>query len=114
LITPAPCCGKQQPVEKREAASKHKPCCCCSESAEQTPSPPKPEPKPRTPVKPCCCEKAPTVPSDLARIIPDLAAVALFVPVEPGLLESAVRTPSGSVFVDSSPPLHILHSVWLC
>jgi hypothetical protein len=118
MVGSAPCCNQCQPVKNEKVPSthpsSHKSCCCSSETTEQNSNCPAPSPKPSTPVKPCCCEKAPSSLPEGARLLPDLFVVPLAVLVELPFSNGIDRAAAGPALVDTSPALHVLHCVWLC
>src|SRR5262245_31822275 len=110
----AACCGKQQPVEKQEAPQTAKNCCCCPEPSDQKCNRRNSTAKPSKPAKSCCCESLPSLLTEKADQWPDLVAMPLVILVEELVFDASDRIDSGHVFVDSSPPLHVLHCVWMC
>jgi hypothetical protein len=112
VLGTAPCCGKNVPSEKQPAPPEHKSCCCCKEPARQGRN--ESTPNPATPVKPCFCEKSPTIPTDVTRFVPDLLVLP-FVPLTEFVhIIATEQIKSGVPFATSSPPLHLSHCVWLC
>ncbi len=109
-------CGEKPPLaEKQEnAPPSHKGCCCCPEALQTEPAESAPAPKPNKPVTSCCCEKQPTALPDTGWHLPDWDVSPPAIPVARLSVVRGVPGPTGRVFVASSPPLYVLHCVWLC
>jgi hypothetical protein len=111
VFVPAACCGKQQSAERGTPAP-HKNCCCRSKPAQQNDNEPKSNGS--APAKPCSCEKAPSVPSDMARFVPDLLVQCFERATEFAHFSITEQIQSGRPAGALSPPLHVSHCVWLC
>jgi hypothetical protein len=98
-----------QAAEKAEEAD----CCCCT--AKEKPAPAKSREAPsRAPT--CCCDPQPGVSSasDVTGKAPAPALPAVLVSFSSvAALSSALALAPPSLH-DPSPPLHILHCLWLC
>ena len=106
-LTKGTCCDRPTTTAAKEPAPN---CCCCpaEETTEPTPDPTPP------PEKSWCCEREPTILSSSDFFGVDLSfahAVDLFHPVPKPSLSPAK---SDRTWAYHSPPLNVLHCVWLC
>lgn len=105
LIPLATACPDETPVEAAE-------CCHCSNGVKHEPS--TPTPKPAKPLKACCCQPDSLAGPNAEKFHFDLGMVA---PVDATVSDLALPNNPGQVahgFHLLSPPLNLLHCVWLC
>src|SRR5437588_9238821 len=98
-------CPDEAPVEVAE-------CCPCSDSVKQKPAAPTPEPA--KPLKACCCQPDTLAGPNAEKFHLDLGVVA---PVSATAPDLPLPNAPGQIdhgFHLLSPPLHVLHCVWLC
>lgn len=98
------CCSSPPQAEKNAPETKQ--CCHCPESSDQ---PEIPEPS-----KPCECGLDSTVPAGAETFNPDLVLVSLPVGIEAGLTGGLSLGLAAPAPHSLSPPLQLLHCVWLC
>jgi hypothetical protein len=112
----ADCCAKPQQTQKEESAppTPKRSCCCCLEQPSGEPTDSEPVPPPTKPAKSCCCEKQPTAPPKAVQQLPDLDALPSTLPIPLTTDAREESVPAGQVFIGPSPPLHVLHCIWLC
>jgi hypothetical protein len=105
---------RAQESSKEKAAENPAPCCCCVPKPAPAPEQPKEE-SPQTPS--CCCEPQPaallSAPVKAPTIFDALAIVASVVgaPITLPFLTIPAEIPGHHA---NSPPLHLLHCLWLC
>ena len=85
-------------------------CCCCCDREENAPAKPKEAPD----VPPCCCKPLPmaflTMPDDTDAPLPALPVMF----ESPQDFIADFMWMQAVIHIDPSPPLHILHCLWLC
>jgi hypothetical protein len=89
-------------------------CCCCGD--QETPTPSKPAPTPKTP--PCCCQETiAALSTSWQEGGPDAIPFA-FLPADfddwREEFSAFAHEPSLPSWLDTSPPLQILYCTWLC
>jgi hypothetical protein len=110
------CCWLPAAHADEPKAADAAPCCCCAEK----PAPkPKQTPSEETPQLPsCCCDPQPALAPDDAVAVPRsklvLALDAVFNTSDIVAVEVSTWQPLSAVLRTHSPPLHLLHCVWLC
>ncbi|HMF17451.1 MAG TPA: hypothetical protein VKE98_09610 [Gemmataceae bacterium] len=118
------CCGSKQKSccasEKKEAPAKSESRCpfCQEDPDSSKPSPQAPSSKPgksNEPAKSVCCEQAPIDRPAKENPLPDVSVsilgyALLEIPTTPAMHGDGPV----EVLLISSPPVHILHCVWLC
>ncbi len=92
-------------------------CCCSHAKPAKSPAPAKPaEEKPETPS--CCCELAPvavlTDVPDGTDLKPVVVLAVLPTSIDEISLDACVGWLTAPFLHLNSPPLHLLHCVWLC
>lgn len=103
-------------VEKSTPTPAPAPCCCCEPQTTETAGttdPTAPREAPPVPIK-CCCEaQASLLPKPIEKTSPPAFVFALPVlaVAPPAVVVDVVAPCAGDIV---SPPLHLLHSVWLC
>ncbi len=102
-----------------QAPAKTADCCHCSQSVtqeqeKQEPEAPARSPEPVKPVKTCCCQPDTLAGPNGEKVQLDLGPAVPFIATAPELapVGSPGRTSFG--FHSHSPPLQLLHCVWLC
>jgi len=110
------CCIAALPIPTRAepTASPAKACCCCSvkpaSPSSAHPETPKPR-QPKSPVKPCCIEKA-ALPATLQQ--DQLTAELPALPVDAIVISSQEAAKTPSPWLPAHRSLHLQHCVWLC
>jgi hypothetical protein len=103
-------CPEQTPAKAAD-------CCPCKEGTKQKPATPKPAPtqEPAKPFKTCCyCQPATFTEPRSEKVHLD------FGPAVPLIASTFDAAPAGTadlttcVYLSDSPPLQLLHCVWLC
>lgn len=102
------------PAETAKAAAAPQPLSCCHHKpVQKQPSPCAPQ-SPAKPGQMLCCFPQPTVPQKTSWQAPDLAMLPFEQPVVLALGTLSPSLPEPAWFVVNSPPLNLLHCVWLC
>jgi hypothetical protein len=107
------CCAIAKAETPKSADSQKEPVCPhCKLAKKSTPSR-SDTPAPAAPITKCCCERLPSQDNRAETLVSSDLAVAVPAVFEsrPAVVLTLTAVP---VVIDTSPPPHVLHCVWLC
>jgi hypothetical protein len=114
-LPPGWCCAAPQRAEVGTRSVAEHGCCHGGPTHPDHGTAPDREEAPAAPTSPCCCVTEATTPASQETPAPDPASAPLVLPVPAVDLAPAVPGfTRGTRFHVPSPPLRLLHCVWLC